>query len=161
MAEFNLATHQSATLKDLGNKLLREGKPEEAMVKYGEAIAAFEREGLHEGMAVCLVNRSIVNAKLSRWPESFCDAKLACSLFPRFFKARARREADAVASARSHPSRARSIDLPPGVVPLRRRARGARPAARRGPALLQDHRAERGDVQGGDARGPALPSQQH
>ena len=49
-----------------------------------------EREGLREGMAVCLVNRSIVNAKLSRWPESFCDAKLACSLFPRFFKARAR-----------------------------------------------------------------------
>ena len=91
MAEFNLATHQSAILKDLGNKMLREGKPEEAMVKYGEAIAAFEREGLHEGMAVCLVNRSIVNAKLSRWPESFCDAKLACSLFPRFFKARATR----------------------------------------------------------------------
>ena len=69
----------------------REGKPEEAMVKYGEAIAAFQREGLHEGMAVCLVNRSIVNAKLSRWPESYCDAKLACSLFPRFFKARAAR----------------------------------------------------------------------
>ena len=83
MAEFNLATHQSAILKDLGNKMLREGKPEEAMVKYGEAIAAFQREGLHEGMAVCLVNRSIVNAKLSRWPESYCDAKLACSLFPR------------------------------------------------------------------------------
>ena len=86
MAEFNLATHQSAILKDLGNKMLREGKPEEAMVKYGEAIAAFQREGLHEGMAVCLINRSIVNAKLSRWPESYCDAKLACSLFPRFFK---------------------------------------------------------------------------
>ena len=87
MGDFNLATHQSAILKDLGNKLLGEGKPEEAMAKYSEAISAFEREGLKEGMAVCLVNRSIVNGKLARWPESYCDAKLACSLFPRFFKA--------------------------------------------------------------------------
>jgi hypothetical protein len=42
-----------------------------------------------QGMATALLNRAIANDQLGRWPESYCDARLATKLAPRRAKARA------------------------------------------------------------------------
>ena len=108
---YNLANHYAEDLRWAGRQLVLAKKYEEAMVKYTDAVTAFTRSGFEMGVGVCLTNRAIVAAKLGWWAESYCDAKLACSLFPRFFKARAargRRARSRASRARSRASRARS-----------------------------------------------------
>mmetsp|Transcript_3537 Transcript_3537/g.10930 ORF Transcript_3537/g.10930 Transcript_3537/m.10930 type:complete len:507 (+) Transcript_3537:21-1541(+) len=86
-ARFSLATHLAEELRSEGARLVGDGKYELALEKYTEAIVAFGRCGFSTGLAICLTNRAIVCAKLGWWPESYCDAKSATRVSPKYGKA--------------------------------------------------------------------------
>lgn len=84
---YTIANHFAEDLRYAGRELVKEGRYEDAIAKYTEAITAFSRAGFEMGIGVCLCNRAIVCAKLGWWAESYCDAKQATRHFPKFAKA--------------------------------------------------------------------------
>lgn len=84
---FSLATFFADQVRAAGGELFTEGKYELAVAKYTEAIGAFGKAGVSEGLGVCLTNRAIACAKLGWWAESYCDARSATRCCPKYGKA--------------------------------------------------------------------------
>lgn len=84
---FSLATYFAEEVRAAGGALFAEGKYELAIAKYTEAIGAFGKAGVSEGLGVCLTNRAIACAKLGWWAESYCDARTATRCCPKYGKA--------------------------------------------------------------------------
>jgi tetratricopeptide (TPR) repeat protein len=71
--------------KDAGNRLLKEGRLEEALPEYGRAIELCGSDRRKEA-AVCYSNRSLALTKLDRFEEALSDAIEAVKLDPTYAK---------------------------------------------------------------------------